>query len=78
MRHLIEGGTIGRIGDTVGVRESAELHGRNDIARRLINALKRARARRNDGILIRQSRTSPVITLGSVNVLPRNFARGQS
>ena len=76
VRHLIEGGTIGRIGDTVGVRESAELHGRNDIARRLINALKRARARRNDGILIRQSRTSPVITLGSVNVLPRNFARG--
>ena len=76
VRHLIEGRTIGRIGDTVGVRESAELHGRNDIARRLINALKRTRARRNDGILIRQSRTSPVIALGRVDVLPRNFARG--
>ena len=76
VRHLIEGRTIGRIGDTVGVRESAELHGRNDVARRLINALKRTRARRNDGILIRQSRTSPVIALGRVDVLPRNFARG--
>ena len=76
MRHLIEGRTIGRIGDTVGVRESTELHSRNDIARRLINALKRARARRNNGVLIRQRSTSPIIALGRVNVLPRDFARG--
>ena len=76
VRHLIEGRTIGRIGNAIGICDSAELHGRNDIARRLINALKRTRARRNDGILIRQSRTSPVIALGRVDVLPRNFARG--
>ena len=76
VRHLIEGRAIGRIGDAVSVRKGAELHGRNDITRCLINALKRTCARRNDGILIRQSRTSPVIALGRVDVLPRNFARG--
>ena len=76
VRHLIEGRTIGRIGNAIGICDSAELHGRNDIARRLINALKRARARRNNGVLIRQRSASPIIALGSVNVLPRDFARG--
>ena len=76
VRHLIEGRTIGRIGNAIGICDSAELHGRNDNTRCLINALKRTCARRNDGILIRQSRTSPVIALGRVDVLPRNFARG--
>ena len=76
VRHLIEGRTIGRIGNAIGICDSAELHGRNDNARRLINALKRARARRNNGVLIRQRSASPIIALGSVNVLPRDFARG--
>ena len=76
VRHLIEGRTIGRIGNAIGICDSAELHGRNDIASRLINALKRARARRNNGVLIRQRSASPIIALGRVNVLPRDFARG--
>ena len=76
MRHLIEGRAIGRIGDAVSVRKDAELHGRNDITRCLINALKRTRARGDDGVLIRQGSASPIIALSCVDALPRDFACG--
>ena len=76
VRHLIEGRAIGRIGDAVSVRKGAELHGRNDIARCLINALKRTCARGDDGVLIRQGSASPIIALSCVDVLPRDFACG--